>query len=76
MRCLELLELNDMETVSKNEAAAMDAAEGAAGRYIEKTGKTDMADWTEEQWFGFIDCVISSFVEDLKVRAASPDAPF
>jgi len=40
------------------EKAAIVAASETAGDYIEKLGKTDMATWSQAEWYEFLEVII------------------
>jgi len=64
-----------MVDANEAEKAAMQAAGNAAGQYIESLGRTDMAQWTEQQWSAFIACVCGGYVDALlEIQATATDA--
>jgi Family of unknown function (DUF6511) len=65
-----------MPNLTKWEAAAIEAASDPAGEYIEATGTTDMATWSAETWFGFLECVIAAYARRMRELAESGEAPF
>lgn len=54
---------------------ALDAASAAGGSYIEVTGRTDLATWTESEWRTLIDVIVHSFQDALR-QAYTDDPPF
>jgi hypothetical protein len=54
---------------------ALAAAGAAGGAYIETTGRTDLAAWTESEWLTLIEVIVSSFQEALRA-AYGEDPPF
>ncbi len=54
-----------MVSPSEHEKTALEAASAAGGAYLEALGKTDMARMTPDDWYGFIDAVVSGFQDKL-----------
>lgn len=54
-----------MEDPNFAELAAMEAASIAAGDLIESYGRTDMAQWKNEEWSRFIATVCGAYVDAL-----------
>jgi hypothetical protein len=70
---------------TEHEIAAIEAASEPAGNYIEQwIGKTDMAAWTQDEWLGFLECVVTAYVDAMQRLATkkpnraltSDDVPF
>jgi hypothetical protein len=40
----------------------------AAGEYVERVGRTDMATWSEDEWNGFVSFVCAEYVNGLMVQ--------
>ncbi len=55
---------------NEHELAAMAAASDRAGEFIEHLGKTDMAQWTGQQWSQFIEVVCGGYVDALCEKQA------
>ena len=53
----------------------MVAASASGGAYVELTGKTDLATWTEQEWSTLIDVIVTSFQDFLR-EAYADDPPF
>lgn len=53
------------------ELAAMVVASDRAGEFIETTGKTDMAQWSQAQWHQFIEVVCGGYVDGLMAQEAA-----
>lgn len=53
------------------ELAAMAHASDRAGEYIESLSKTDMAQWTAEEWSAFIEVVCGGYVDSLCAAQAT-----
>lgn len=45
------------------ETRAMESASDTAGEYLEHLGKTDMATFSEEEWFDLIGAVVHGYSE-------------
>lgn len=45
------------------ETKAFDAASDRAGEYLDALGKTDMAQFTEEEWFDLLAAVVQGWCE-------------
>lgn len=67
--------LKGMIDPNKHEAAALVAASASGGAYVELTGKTDLATWTEQEWSTLIDVIVTSFQDFLR-EAYADDPPF
>lgn len=64
-----------MIDANEAEKAAMVAAGDAAGQFIEALGRTDMAQWTEQQWTQFIACICGGYVDALlEIQATATTA--
>jgi len=57
------------------EDQALQAASIAGGAYVELTGKTDLATWTESEWLTLVDLIAHHFQDALNV-AYGQDPPF
>jgi hypothetical protein len=60
---------------NQHETNALAAAGRAGGAYVEFTGKTDLATWTEQEWATLIDVIVTSFQDFLR-EAYADDPPF
>lgn len=58
------------------EQRALSAAGDAAGAYLDRIGKTDLASLDEVQWVTFLRTVVDTFGADLAERLSSHEAPF
>ena len=59
-----------------HEIAAIEAASAPAGEYIEQwIGKTDMAQWSQDEWLGFLEVVVTAYTNELG-RLAAEEPPF
>jgi hypothetical protein len=67
--------LSGMIDPNKHEINALSAASVSGGSFVEKTGKTDLASWTEQEWATLIDVVVTSFQDFLR-QAYADDPPF
>lgn len=56
---------------NEHEISAMACASDRAGEYIETLKKTDMARWSEQEWFGFIEAVCTGYVDTLIAKQAA-----
>jgi hypothetical protein len=56
---------------NEHEIAAMATASDRGGEYIDALRKTDMAQWTAEEWHGFVEAVCGGYVDALVQRQAS-----
>ena len=75
-RCQDIAaRLKGMIDPNKHEAAALVAASTSGGAYVELTGKTDLATWTEQEWSTLIDVIVTSFQDFLR-EAYADDPPF
>jgi len=54
---------------------ALQAASAAGGAYVESTGKTDLATWTESEWLTLVDMIVHHFQDALRT-AYGEDPPF
>jgi hypothetical protein len=60
---------------TEHEIAALLEASQPAGEYIEALGRTDMAAWSNDEWMGFIECVVTGYTDALR-KLASDKVPF
>lgn len=58
------------------ENKSLDAAGEAAGQYLDKIGKTDLASLELHEWRKFCQTMIDAFGDDLAKRVSSHEAPF
>lgn len=58
------------------EKPAIDAASEPAGVYIETLGKTDMATWTEDEWFRFLEIIILAARAKMSPSFISDEIPY
>ncbi|GAC1509731.1 MAG: hypothetical protein NVS1B6_16820 [Steroidobacteraceae bacterium] len=61
-----------MLDLSSQEIAAIQAASPAGGEYLDRLGKTDLAQLSEAEWMGFLEAVITAFLDSM----AKQHAPF
>jgi hypothetical protein len=54
-----------MIDATEDELDAIEAASDPAGEYLESIGKTDLATMTEEEWFRFLEVVVTGFQSGL-----------
>ena len=59
---------------NEHELAAMIEAGARAGEFIDRLGRTDMADWSETEWQSFIGVVCGGYVDALMSRQAEVTA--
>jgi hypothetical protein len=67
--------LKGMIDPNKHESNALAAASMSAGSYVEEIGKTDLANWTEQEWATLIDVAVTAFQDFLR-QAYADDPPF
>lgn len=56
---------------TEHEIKALAAASDTAGEFIEKLGNPNIAAWSAEQWFGFIEAVCGGYVDSLCLQQAA-----
>lgn len=62
----ELLKASTMIDPTDQEIKAIMLASGPAGEYIEKEiKKTDMATWSENEWYSFLEVVVTGFQDGM-----------
>jgi hypothetical protein len=54
------------------EIAAIQAASGPAGNYLDSIGKTDLAQLTEDEWRTFLEVVVTAFQNAMAKLQAGP----
>jgi hypothetical protein len=59
-----------------HEAIARKVAGEKAGAYLDEIGKTDLASLTIEEYFAFVEHVITGFEEEMRRRILQLEAPF
>lgn len=76
MSCLDIVfnRQGNMIDPTDNEIAAIEAALQPAGEYIEELRETDMANWSRNQFLGFLETVITAYTDEM--RRLTADAPF
>jgi hypothetical protein len=57
------------------EIAAIEAASGPAGEYLESIGKTDLAAMDESEWMTLLEVIVTAYTDTLRARLAEK-APF
>ena len=67
--------LKGMIDPNKHETNALAAANISAGAYVEEIGKTDLANWSEQEWATLIDVAVTAFQDFLR-QAYADDPPF
>lgn len=71
MQCQDIChERKGMIDPTKNEIDAIMAASDPAGQFIESLPTTDMAKWSQDQWFGFLECVVTAFQDSLRATTS------
>ena len=60
-----------MIDASEHERAALAVAGISGGEYVERTGRTDLALWSAEEWSVLIDVIVTAYQDHL--RAAHAD---
>lgn len=55
---------------TENEITAMLHASDMAGEYLEHLGKTDMSEFSEEEWMTLIEVIVGNFSDKLRDIAA------
>lgn len=60
---------------TKAEIAAMEQASNMAGEYIEHLGKTDMAQFNEEEWMTLVEVICGAFTDELR-KLSESEIPF
>lgn len=50
---------------TEQEIQAIMLASRPAGEFIESIGQTDMAKWSEEQWYSFLEVVVTGFQDGM-----------
>lgn len=58
---------------TEQESAAMRAASPLAGEYIDSLDKTDLVQFTEEEWMTLIEVVVTAYVEALHELSPEPE---
>jgi hypothetical protein len=78
MRCLDIAfeRQGHMIDPTNHEIAAIQAASQPAGEYIEELGETDMATWSNDQWMGFLETVITAYTDEMGRLSKNGDPPF
>ena len=64
-----------MDALTEPEIAAIQAASGPAGEYLESIKKTDLAKLTETEWYTFLEAVCVSSWDSLADHATK-NIPF
>jgi hypothetical protein len=54
------------------EIDAIMAASDPAGEYLDSLGKTDLATMTEDEWYCFLECVVTAYQDKLRELHAAP----
>ena len=57
---------------TEHEVAAMRAASPLAGEHVDSLGKTDLAEFSEQEWMTLIEVIVTAYVEALQQLAAEP----
>jgi hypothetical protein len=58
------------------EIGAVLEAGGAAGTYLEKIGKTDLATLSPDEWRTFLQCIVVGYERALRRKILNNEAPF
>lgn len=67
MRCLDIVtRLKGMINPNEHEAAALCQASAVGGEYVESLGRTDLAQWSAQEWATLIDVVVTAFQDHLR----------
>jgi len=62
---------------SRNERAAMVKGGQAGGRYLEQIGKTDLVTFSDSEWAGFVELLVTGYCDHLRELAADiAECPF
>ena len=51
---------------NEHEAAALRQASAVGGEYIESLGRSDLAQWSAQEWATLIDVVVTAFQDHLR----------
>jgi hypothetical protein len=66
-----------MNNPTRHEIAAIEAASSPAGDYIDQSiGTTDMARWSQDEWLGFLEVVVTAYTDELRRLSDSGEPPF
>lgn len=55
---------------TQNEKRAMEKGGELAGEYIESIKKTDLADFTGDEYAMLVECIVTGYIEELQNLAA------
>jgi len=62
----------DMIDPTEHEIDAIMASSEPAGQYLDSIGKTDLATLTEDEWYSFLEVVITGYQDRLAVLKMMP----
>jgi len=66
-----------MNNPTIHEIAAIEAASGPAGEFIEdRIRETDTAQWSQDEWLSFLECVVTAYTDELRRLSDSGEPPF
>ena len=66
-----------MNNPTRHEIAAIEAASGPAGEFVEDhIGNTDIAQWSQDEWLSFLECVVTAYTDELRRLSDSGEPPF
>lgn len=75
--CLPLLEyVKDIKRWTPYELKAVEAVDDATGEYAASVGKTDIAEFTDDERTGLWRCAIKAHQNEIRRLVKSGDAPF
>jgi hypothetical protein len=63
-------------TLTTWQIAAIEAASAPAGAYLDSIGKTDLATFTEGEWYRFLEEVCVAYHEEHEKQKASGEPPY
>jgi Family of unknown function (DUF6511) len=79
MICLDIIRKRQWKMLNPtiHEIAAIEAASGPAGEFVEDhIGKTDMAQWSADEWLEFLEIVVTAYTDELRRLTDSGEPPF
>lgn len=75
LACLDLVCRSNGVPPTRDEKRAVAEASGACGEYLEKIGKTDLAQMTPDEWEGFLAHAFIAIAQEVRTIAYE-EAPF
>lgn len=64
------------KTLTATENLALQDAGADAGAYLERLGKFDLSELTENEWSNFLTIILNSYGENMRKRVTQAIAPF